>query len=56
MILVKNLKFHASLFLFKNNLAILFNNVLKRKPAFLNYKKVIFKKSKNLHFSKGVNP
>ena len=56
MILVKNLKFHASLFLFKNNLAILFNNVLKRKPAFLNYKKVIFKKLKNLHFCKGVNP
>ena len=57
MILVKNLNFHASLFLFKEkNLAILLNNVLERKPGFLNYKKVIFKKSKNLHFCKGVNP
>ena len=55
MILVENLNFHASLFLFKKHLAILFN-VLKRKPAFLNYKKVILKKSKNLHFCKGVNP
>ena len=56
MILVKNLNFHASLFLFKKHLAILFNNVLETKPTFLNYKKVIFKMSKNLHFCKGVNP
>ena len=56
MIWVKNLNFHASLFLFTKHLVILFNNVLKRKPAFLTYKKVIFKKSKNLHFCKGVNP
>ena len=56
MILVKNLNFHASLFLFKKHLAILFNNLLERKPCFLDYKKVIFKKSKNLHFGKGVNP
>ena len=47
MISVKNLNFHASLFVFKKHLAILFKNVLKRKPAFLNYKKVILKKSKN---------
>ena len=56
MILVKNLKFHASLFLFKKHLAMLFNNILERKPCFLDYKKVIFKKPKNLHFGKGVNP
>ena len=54
MILVKNLNFHASLFLFKNNLAILFYNVLKRKAAFLNYKKVILKKSKICIFAKGL--
>ena len=50
MILVKNLNFHASLFLFKKHLAILFNNVLERKPAFLNYKKVILKKVKKFAF------
>ena len=54
MILVKNLNFHACLFFFKKHLAILFYNVLERKQAFLNYKKVIFKKSKNLHFCNGL--
>ena len=53
MILVKNLNFHPCLFFFKKHLAILFNNVLEPKRACLNYKKVIFKKSKNLHFCKG---
>ena len=56
MILVKNLNFHACLFLKRKHLGILLNNVLETKPTFLNYKKVIFKKSKNLHFCKGVNP
>ena len=54
MIWVKNLNFHACLFLFKKHLAKLFNNVLKRKPAFLNYKNVILKNEKNLHFCKGL--
>ena len=54
MILVKNLNFHASLFLFKKHLAILFNNVLKRKPAFLNYKKVVLKKAKKFLFLQRV--
>ena len=30
-------------------------NVLYRKPAFLDYKNNDLKKSKNLHFSKGVS-
>ena len=49
MILVKNLNFHPCLFFFKKHLAILFNNVLERKLAFLNYKKVILVKNLNFH-------
>ena len=33
-----------------------FYDILKRKIAFLGYKNKKFKKSENLHFSKGVNP
>ena len=33
-----------------------FYNILERKNAFLGYKNNKFKKSKNWHFSKGVNP
>ena len=33
-----------------------FNDILERKSAFLGYKNSKFKKSKNWHFSKGVNP
>ena len=33
-----------------------FYDILERKNAFLGYKNKKFKKSKNLHFSKGVNP
>ena len=33
-----------------------FYEILERKNAFLGYKKKKFKKSKNWHFSKGVNP
>ena len=54
MILVKNLNFRASLFLFKKHPAILFNNVLERKPCFLDYKKVIFKSRKICIFAKGL--
>ena len=56
MIFVKNLNSHASLFLQRKHFGILLNNVLETKPTFLNYKKVIFKKSKNLHFSKAGQP
>ena len=33
-----------------------FYDILKRKNNFLGYKNKKFKKSKNYHFSKGVNP
>ena len=33
-----------------------FYDILERKNAFLGYKNKKFKKSKNWHFSKGVNP
>ena len=33
-----------------------FYDILERKNAFLGYKNKNFKKSKNQHFSKGVNP
>ena len=33
-----------------------FTNILERKKVFLSYKNKKFKKSKNWHFSKGVNP
>ena len=33
-----------------------FYDILERKNAFLRYKNKKFKKSKNWHFSKGVNP
>ena len=33
-----------------------FYDILERKNAFLSYKNKKFKKSKNSHFSKGVNP
>ena len=33
-----------------------FYDILEQKNAFLGYKNKVFKKSKNLHFSKGVKP
>ena len=33
-----------------------FYNIVEQKNAFLGYKNEKLKKSKNLHFSKGVNP
>ena len=33
-----------------------FYDILERKNVFLSYKNKKLKKSKNLHFSKGVNP
>ena len=33
-----------------------FYDILERKNTFLGYKKKKFKKSRNWHFSKGVNP
>ena len=54
MILVKNLNFYPCLFFFKKHLAILFNNVLERKPAFLNYKRSFSKSRKICIFAKGL--
>ena len=49
---------HFSNFFFLSNLGKenIFNDILKRKHAFPGYKNKKFKKSKNSHFSKGVNP
>ena len=33
-----------------------FEDIVELKKAFVHYKKKEFKKSKNWHFSKGVNP
>ena len=33
-----------------------FNDIIEQKNFFLSYKNKKFKKSKNWHFSKGVNP
>ena len=34
----------------------IFDEIVEQKNAFLGYKNKQFRKSKNLHFSKGVNP
>ena len=50
-------KGHFSNFFFLTNIGQenVFYDILERKNAFLGYKKQKFKKSKNLHLSKGVN-
>ena len=49
---------HFSNFYFLGNIRQenVFYDILERKNAFLGYKNKKFKKSKNWHFSKGVNP
>ena len=49
---------HFSNFVFLGNIGQenVFYDILEQKNAFLSYKKKNFNKSKNLHFSKGVNP
>ena len=49
---------HFSNFFFSGNIgkANVFNDILERENAFLAYKNEKLKKSKNWHFSKGVNP
>ena len=56
MILEKNSKFLSSLFFFEKGLNMYFYDVVYKKEGFLDYKNVIFTESKNLHFSRGVNP
>ena len=56
MVLIKNLK-HFHLFIFgKIREETVFDDILERKKAFLDYKKEKVKKVKNWDFSKGVSP
>ena len=55
MVLVKKWPFFHVFFLSNIGLEILFYNILERKNDFLAYKKKKIKKTKNWHFSKGVN-
>ena len=52
----KNGQFFNFFFLGKIGQENVFYDILERKNAFLGYKNKKFKKSKNCHFSKGVNP
>ena len=56
MVLVQKWPFFQHFFLGKIGHENLFYDTLERKNAFLGYKNKKFKKSKNWHFSKGVNP
>ena len=48
--------FFQLFFLGNIGLENVFNDILEGKNAFLGYKNKKFEKSKNWHFSKGVNP
>ena len=52
----KNDDFNNFFFLGNIGQENVFKDILERKNAFLSYKNKKFKKSKNWHFSKGVNP
>ena len=54
--LSKNGHFSTFFFLGNKGEENVFDDILERKNAFLGYKNKKFKKSKNWHFSKGVNP
>ena len=56
MVLVQKWPFFQVFFLGNIDQENVFYDILERKNAFLGYKTKSFKKSKNLHFSKGVNP
>ena len=56
MVLVQKWPFFQLFFLGNIEQEIVFYDILERKSAFLGYKNKKFKKSKNWHFSKGVNP
>ena len=56
MVLVQKLPFFEHFFLGKIGKENFFSDILEQKNAFLSYKKNNFKKSKNWHFSNGVNP
>ena len=56
MVLVQKWPFFQLFFLGNIGQENVFYDILDRKNAFLGYKNKKFKKSKNWHFSKGVNP
>ena len=56
MVLVQKWPFFQIFFLGNISEEIVFYDILDRKNAFLGYKNNKFKRSKNSHFSKGVNP
>ena len=56
MVLVQKWPFFQVFFLGNIGQENVFYDILERKNAFLHYKNKKFKKSKNWHFSKGVNP
>ena len=56
MVLVKNWKFFHLFIFGKIREENVFDDILERKKAFLDYKKQKVKKVKNWYFSKGVSP
>ena len=56
MVLVQKWPFFQLFFLGNIGQENVFYDILERKNAFLGYKNKNFKKSKNWHFFKGVNP
>ena len=56
MVLVQTWPFFQIFFLGSIGQENIFYDILEQKNAFLGYKNKKFKKSKNWHFSKGVNP
>ena len=56
MVLVQKWPFFQLFFLGNIGQENVFYDILERKNGFLGYKNKKFKKSKNWHFSKGVNP
>ena len=56
MVLVQKWPFFQLFFLGNIGQENVFYDILERKNTFLDYKNKKFKKSKNWHFSKGVNP
>ena len=56
MVLVQKWAFFQLFFLGNVGQENVFYDILERKNAFLGYKNKTFKKSKNWHFSQGVNP
>lgn len=56
MVLVENVKFLYSFFLGNIGREKVFGDVLEKKLDFLHHKNIDFRKSQNMHSSKGVNP